>query len=164
MYRLWRSKEHLAVDAIAELVSEIRIPDTGDFGDDLYELLREAVHLYSDSRPARLIPEIVSEMARHEELAVSFRDGWLRQRRSALTQVLTRARERGELRNDLDTEVCLDLIGGVIYYRFLITGGVLDDQFAKCASQALLGGLASPALQMTAESDGVASRLGEAQQ
>lgn len=142
MYRLWDSKTDLLVDAVATLVSEIRVPDTGSLREDLRELMREAAHLYSDSRPARIIPELISEMSHNPQLADMFRGGWLRQRRSALEQVLSRARDRGDLRPDLDLEICLDLIGGVVYYRFLVTGGELDDRFADLATDALLGGLA----------------------
>jgi hypothetical protein len=80
-------------------------------------------------------------MSHNSELARSFRGGWLHQRRTTLEQVLTKARERGELREELDFEVCLDLIGGVVYYRFLVTGGTLDEAFADAAAVALLGGL-----------------------
>jgi hypothetical protein len=141
MYRLWRSKSELAVDAIGTLVSEIRVPDTGSFREDLRELLRDAAHLYSGSRPAGIIPEIISEMAHNAELVASFRNGWLRQRRIGLEQVLSHARGRGELRAGLDFELCLDVIGGVVYYRFLVTGGPLDDRFADQATDAIIGGL-----------------------
>src|SRR5204863_7509489 len=56
MYRRWRSKEALVVDAVASLVSEIAIPDTGSLREDVRALLRDAVRLYADSRPGRLIP------------------------------------------------------------------------------------------------------------
>lgn len=143
MYRLWDTKTDLVVDAVATLVSEIRVPDTGSFQGDLRELMRDAARLYADSRPARIIPELISEMSHNHQLAETFRGGWLRVRRAALEQVLSRARERGDLRPGLDPEICLDLIGGVTYYRFLVTGGALDDHFADLAADALLGGLAS---------------------
>jgi len=59
-----------------------------------------------------------------------------------LEQVLRRARARGDLRGGLDFELCLDLIGGVIYYRFLVTGGKLNTKFADAATDVILNGLA----------------------
>jgi AcrR family transcriptional regulator len=138
MYRRWRSKEALVVDAVASLVSEITIPDTGSLREDVRALLRDAVRLYADSRPGRLIPDLVSEMSRRPAVADAVRSGFLAQRRAALATVLDRARERGELRRDVDTDLCLDLLGGVVYYRFLVTGGPLNRRLADDLTDALM--------------------------
>jgi AcrR family transcriptional regulator len=143
MYRRWRTKEDLVVDAVAALVSEIPVPDTGSLREDARALLRDAVRLYADSRPARLFPDLVAEMARNPRVADAVRSGFLAQRRDALREVLDRGRARGELRADVDVELCLDLFGGVIYYRFLVTGGPLDERLADELTGALLDGIAT---------------------
>jgi AcrR family transcriptional regulator len=126
MYRRWRSKEDLVVDAVASLVvSEIAVPDTGSLRGDVRALLRDAVKLYADERPGKLIPDLVAE------------------RRAALSTVIDRARARGEVRPDVDTELCLDLLGGVVYYRFLITGGPLDQRLADDLADVLVRGIAT---------------------
>lgn len=149
MYRRWPSKDALLVDAVGSLVSEITVPDTGTLREDIRLLLRRAVRLYADSRPEKLIPELVSEMRRNPDLADAVRSGFLAQRRAALAQILERARARGELRDDIDRELALDLLGGVIYYRFLITGGPLDDALADSLTEALLHGIAVPSPRNT---------------
>jgi hypothetical protein len=82
-------------------------------------------------------------MALDPDLARAIREGFLAERRSAVLVVLGRARERGELRQDLDDELVLDLLAGVIYYRLLITGGALDDELAERLTSALLLGIAT---------------------
>ncbi|HEX8854735.1 MAG TPA: TetR/AcrR family transcriptional regulator [Thermoleophilaceae bacterium] len=149
MYRRWPSKDALLVDAVGSLVSEIAVPDTGTLREDVRLLLRRAVRLYADSRPEKLIPELVSEMRRNPDLADAVRSGFLAQRRAALAEILERARARGELRDDIDRELALDLLGGVIYYRFLITGGPLDDALADSLTEALLHGIAVPSPRNT---------------
>jgi AcrR family transcriptional regulator len=127
MYRRWDSKDALIADAIGTLVDqEIVIPDTGTLEGDVRILLAEAVELYSAPRAAALMPELVAAVARTPELAAAFREGFLVRRRAALGKVLERAAARGELRDDVDREVCIDLFGGVIFYRLLVTGGPLD--------------------------------------
>jgi AcrR family transcriptional regulator len=143
MYRRWRTKEDLLVDAVAALVSEIRVPDTGTLREDARALLGDAVRLYTGTRPAKLIPDLIAEMARNPRVADAVRSGFLAQRRAALRQVLDRARARGELRADRDPELCLDLFGGVIYYRLLVTGGPLDERLADELTDALLDGIAA---------------------
>src|SRR4051812_33213306 len=110
MYRRWPSKEALVLDAVASLVSEIRIPDTGSRREDLRALLRDAVKLYGNDRPAKLFPDLVAEMARSVAVADAVRGGFLARRREALTTVLDRARARADLRDDVDNDLALDLI------------------------------------------------------
>jgi hypothetical protein len=45
--------------------------------------------------------------------------------------VLERGVARRELVEAIDYELALDLLGGPLYYRFLITGGPIDDHLAK---------------------------------
>ena len=127
MYRRWDSKDALIADAIGTLVDrEIVIPDSGTLEGDVRILLAEAVELYSEPRAAALMPELVAAIARTPALAAILRDGFLVRRRAALGEVLERAAARGELRDDVDRDVCIDLFGGVIFYRLLVTGGPLD--------------------------------------
>jgi AcrR family transcriptional regulator len=144
MYRRWDSKDALIAEAIATLVDqEIVIPDTGSLERDVRILLAEAVELYSDPRSAALMPELVAAMARTPELAVAVRDGFLTRRRAALGEVLERAAARGELRADVDRDVCIDLFGGVVFYRLLITGGSLDARLVDQLTAAVIRAIAN---------------------
>jgi AcrR family transcriptional regulator len=130
--------------AVAALVDEeIVVPDTGSTRADLLALMREAVELYRGSLPGRLMPNLVSAMAQRPELARTFRDGFLANRRTALTDVLRRGIERGDLRPDLDLELALDVLGGPLFYRLLITGGPIDEQLAENVTELMLRGFAS---------------------
>ncbi|HET6546955.1 MAG TPA: TetR/AcrR family transcriptional regulator [Solirubrobacter sp.] len=145
MYRRWPTKDALIADAIGTLVNrQIEIPDTGSLAGDLRELLRAAVELYSTPRAAALMPELVAGVARDPGLAGAVRSGFLPARRRALEEVLRRAAERGELRDDVDHDLCLDLLGGVVFYRLLVTGGPLDDRLADDLTAVLLRAIARP--------------------
>jgi hypothetical protein len=39
--------------------------------------------------------------------------------------------QRGELKQDVDLEICIDLIYGPLFYRLLVTGEKLDEAFIK---------------------------------
>jgi AcrR family transcriptional regulator len=143
IYRRYRSKEELVTAAVAALVrEEIAVPDTGSTRGDLLALMREAVELYRSSLPGRLMPKLIGAMADNPELARAVRDGFLAVRRSALSEVLRRGVERGDLRPDLDLELALDVLGGPLFYRLLITGGPLDEQLAEGVADLILRGFA----------------------
>jgi AcrR family transcriptional regulator len=143
IYRRYRSKDELVTAAVGALVSEeIAVPDTGSTRADLVVLMQEAVGLYRGSRAGRLMRNLVGAIAQNPELARSVRDGFLAGRRRALTEVLLRGVERGDLRPDLDVELALDVLGGPLFYRLLVTGGPLDERLAEGVADLILRGFA----------------------
>jgi AcrR family transcriptional regulator len=142
IYRRYRSKDELITAAVAELVSEIHVPDTGRTGSDLLALMRSAVDVYRGSVEAAVMPSLVEAMSRDAGLARLVREGFLTGRRAALRAVLDRGVERGDLRSDLDVELALDVLGGPLFYRLLITGGSIDEQLAEGVVELILRGFA----------------------
>jgi AcrR family transcriptional regulator len=143
IYRRYRSKDDLVMASVAALVDEeIVVPDTGSTRADLDALMHEAVELYGGSLPGRLMPNLVSAMAERPELARAVREGFLIRRRQALTAVLRRGVERGDLRRDVDLELALDVLGGPLFYRLLITGGPLDERLADGVTELIMRGFA----------------------
>lgn len=142
IYRRYRSKGELITAAVAGLVSEIPVPDTGGTRADLLVLMRSAVEVYRGSVEAAVMPSLVEAMSRDAELARLVREGFLARRRAALRTVLDRGIERGDLRNDLDIDLALDVLGGPLFYRLLITGGPIDEQLAEGVVELILRGFA----------------------
>jgi AcrR family transcriptional regulator len=142
IYRRYRSKDELVTATVAALVSEITVPDTGSTREDLLALMREAVAVYGDPIKAGVMPSLVGAMRQRPELARALRDGFLAQRRAALRAVLDRGVARGDLRADLDVELALDVLGGALFYRLLITGGPIDGDLAEGVAELILRGFA----------------------
>jgi AcrR family transcriptional regulator len=117
IYRRYRSKDELITAAVAGLVSEITVPDTGRTRADLRALMRSAVEVYRGSVEAAVMPSLVDAMSRDAGLARLFREGFLAQRRAAL-------------------------LGGPLFYRLLITGGPIDEQLAEGVVELILRGFA----------------------
>ena len=150
IYRRHGSKDELVTAAIASLVSEeIVVPDTGSTRNDLLVLMREAVEVYRGSGAGRLMPNLVGAMAQKPTLAKAVREGFLAGRRAALSEVLTRGIERGDLRPDLDVELALDVLGGPLFYRLLITGGPIDERLAEGVADLVLRGFGTDAAKST---------------
>jgi AcrR family transcriptional regulator len=143
IYRRYRSKAELVAEAVGALVDrEIVVPDSGSTREDLLVLMREAVELYSGSLAASLMPSVIDEMSRNEQLAKIARERFLTERRRALRVVFERGIERGDLRPDLDLELALDVLAGPLFYRLMVTGGPIDEGLAKGVVELLLRGFA----------------------
>src|SRR3954447_24621732 len=143
IYRRHRSKNALISAAVSTLVSEIAIPDSGSTRADLLALMAQAVELYSGSLAPRLMPSLVEEARRDPQLANTIRNDFLSGRRAALSAVLQRGIRRGDLRDDLDVELALDVLGGAIFYRLLVTGGPIDQRLADGIVELILRGFAA---------------------
>src|SRR5215218_2378758 len=142
IYRRYRSKRELVTAAVSALVSEMAVPDSGSTRADLVALMHSAVEVYSGSVGAGLMPSLVDAMSRDVELARRVREGFLAGRRAALRAVLERGVARGDLRADLDLELALDVLGGPLFYRLLITGGAIDRKLADGVVELILRGFA----------------------
>jgi AcrR family transcriptional regulator len=144
LYRHWESKDALVTDAVSGLVAEIRIPDHGDVRGDLRSLMCDAIRLYTTSVAAPALRGVTTEMANNPELRETIRERFLDGRRTALRQVLERGVARGELLGAIDFELALDLLGGPLFYRFLITGGPIDDALAEGVVDVVMARWAAP--------------------
>jgi AcrR family transcriptional regulator len=142
IYRRYRSKEELITAAVATLVSEIAVPDEGSTREDLLALMRGAVEVYTGSVAAGLMPSLVAEMRKSPELARTAREGFLAGRRAALREVLERGVAREDLDSGVDFELALDVLGGPLFYRLLITGGPIDEQLADGVVELILNAFA----------------------
>jgi AcrR family transcriptional regulator len=143
IYRRYDSKEELVGAAITALVNQaIPVPDTGSTCDDLVTLMREAVAVYSDPVHAGVMPSLVEAMRHQPGLARAVREDFLTKRRAALRTVLDRGVARGDLSASLDMELALDVLGGPLFYRLLITGGPIDDDLATGVAELILRGFA----------------------
>jgi AcrR family transcriptional regulator len=142
IYRRYRSKEELVAAAVAGLVSEITVPDTGSTRADLLALMQRAVDVYRRSIEAAVMPSLVEAMSRDAELARTVQERVLAPRRAALRGVLDRGVARGDLRSDLDLELALDTLGGPLFYRLLVTGGPIDKRLAVGVVDLIMKGLA----------------------
>jgi AcrR family transcriptional regulator len=142
IYRRYRSKDELVTAAVAARVGEIAVPDTGSTKGDLLALMRDAVRVYSNPVPANAMPALVAAMHRDPALARTIRDGLLASRREALREVIARGVARGDLAEGLDFELALDVLGGPLFYRLLVTGGPIDERLAVGVTDLILRGFA----------------------
>jgi AcrR family transcriptional regulator len=120
IYRRWASKEDLLVDVIANLASENPVPDTGHVRDDLVELLHRTEAFLSDIEAGQIFPRMAAEVHAASELGRRYAEQVIMPRRAILAGMLSGARARGELRDDLDIDMAVDMLTGPVILRMLL--------------------------------------------
>lgn len=121
VYRHWPTKISLLRDALEELN---RQPDVeregGPARAQVERLLEHLVAALSDSVVAACIPALIEAAEHHREVA-KFLHQYSARRRSALTSVLRKGIENGELPAELDPDLTALALSGPIFYRRLMT-------------------------------------------
>ncbi|MEM6612173.1 MAG: TetR/AcrR family transcriptional regulator [Cyanobacteria bacterium P01_C01_bin.72] len=120
IYRRWKTKAALAMDAFLEGVNpELTFPDTGKASEDFREQMQKIVKLMNSPR-GEVLASVIGCGQADEELIAAFRENWLTPRRKDAKQIFQRGIERGELREGIDPEVAIDALYSPLFYRLLL--------------------------------------------
>lgn len=118
IYRRYGDKADLAVAAVAMLRGLESPPDTGSGRGDVLELVRRFQSLMEG--PGRtMLATLMAEERDAPELLARFRERLIGPSREQARAVVARAKERGEVREDADPELVLDMLAGSYFTRHL---------------------------------------------
>ena len=124
IYRRWANRDEMIVAALEVRVGVPDFDNSGDTFMDLMTMLGPGGTRYMSRYRLLLGSAIVLEAKRHPEFLMVFRRRFIWPLRRSLDSVLRRAVRRGELRDDVDLDLVIDLLLGVASSRFWS-----DDEF-----------------------------------
>jgi AcrR family transcriptional regulator len=147
IYRRWPNRQRLVLAALRERLGGTRAPDTGCTLCDLDECLKVFVAAFRRMPPGVIGP-LFADCAGDRELRAAFMSTLFEPPRAAVRETLERAYARGDLRDDADLDLILDLIGSLVHYRALFGHARTSNVEIERAVEALLQGIAAdyPAL------------------
>ncbi|WP_089155323.1 TetR/AcrR family transcriptional regulator [Micromonospora sp. NBS 11-29] len=146
IYRWWPSKGAVVFDAFL-MLSEgtegepIQLPDTGDLAADLTEVLRATVAELTDPRYEPPMRALATEIAHDPELAAAYAERLDGPLREAKRQRLRSAQQAGQIAENVDLDVAVDLIWGPLFQRWLHRGGPLTTAYTDRLVATALDGL-----------------------
>jgi AcrR family transcriptional regulator len=141
IYRRWPSRQRLVLAALGRRLGGAKAPDTGCTLCDLDECLKVFVAAFRRMPPDVLGP-LLADCAGDRELRAAFMTTLFEPPRAAVREALERAYARGDLRDEVDLELILDLIGSLVHYRALFGHAPTSDVEIERAVEALLRGIA----------------------
>ncbi|MDN2499613.1 TetR/AcrR family transcriptional regulator [Nocardia nova] len=129
IYRWWPSKADVVLEAmLTEVAAVIAVPDTGSLPGDLTAFLADTFR-QRGQRP--VLVGLMAQALLDPAFAQAFRDRFLFSRRDALRQIIDRAIARGEVAADMDPDLMIDVVYGVLWYRLLLDHAPLDDESGR---------------------------------
>ncbi|WP_219412566.1 TetR/AcrR family transcriptional regulator [Pseudonocardia nigra] len=141
IYRRWPARQHLVLAALATRLGTAPVPDTGCTLCDLGEGIAVFVAAFRRMRPDVLGP-LFADCAATPELRDAFLTTLFDPPRAAVAQMLDHAVARGDLREDIDRDLVLDMLGSLVHYRALFGHAGTTAAEVGQAVEALLGGIA----------------------
>jgi AcrR family transcriptional regulator len=147
IYRRWPTRQHLVLAALGERLGDARAPDTGCTLCDLDECLKVFVRAFRRMPPDVLGP-LFADCAANPELRRLFMTALFDPPRAAVRETLHRAHARGDIREEVDCELVLDVCASWVHYRVLFGHGSTSNAEIERLVEALLQGIATdyPAL------------------
>lgn len=130
VYRRWGNKADLVIDAMTTLKPAVDHIDTGTLDGDI-ELMIIASCSPHSQRLLQVMVSICSALPREPELLEAFTTRFTEPRIARITQMLERARLRGELGPDIDIAITASLVPSLMLQRALTTGRPAGRAYAE---------------------------------
>ncbi len=129
LYKWWPNKAAVVLDGFFNAAESIlEVPDTGSIKEDLFLQVNNLASFLTSPK-GKVIREFIAEGQSDANVAEEYRNRYFNPRRLISRNLLERGIARGEIRGDLDVELCIDLIFAPLFYRLLITGEVINSDF-----------------------------------
>ena len=132
LYRRWNSKATLVVEALARVKGVPVIPDTGDLRTDLLQTFCGLGGL-TDHDTTATLGAVLTAVSTDPEFAVEFRRQVVEPKARVSRLIFERARDRGELRDDLDLDIVVPALAGIVLHRVYVFGDKPDPQLIERA-------------------------------
>ncbi|GIF01426.1 hypothetical protein Ari01nite_88900 [Paractinoplanes rishiriensis] len=117
------------------------LPDTGDLEADLTAVLRATVAELTDPRYDQPMRALATEIAHDPELAADYAERLGGPLKQAKQEWLRAAQRAGQLAEDLDLDVAVEMIWGPLLNRWLHRTGPLTTEYIDRVVTTALNGL-----------------------
>ena len=140
IYRWWPNKAALIIDSFIENhIAATPIGTEGRAVDVLRAHLTALTDVYAGPE-GRLIAQLLGECQFNPATLKTFKERFWQGRVNAVTALIDRAKQEGDLRDDLASIEIANLLYGTVYFRLLLQTGDLDtDTTARYLDAALTG-------------------------
>ncbi|HYZ27527.1 MAG TPA: TetR/AcrR family transcriptional regulator [Thermoleophilaceae bacterium] len=143
IYRWWRTKETLALDALYHEWEAVRprSRSTDSLEGDLIALLRPWLRLLTQRPHGRVFGALLAKVQSDKVFGEQYRARFVEHRRNEAAAVFQRAIDRGEIPADTNLEVALDLLFAPFYLRLLQGHAPLNARFMRDVVEMVVAGV-----------------------
>ncbi|TYL52102.1 TetR/AcrR family transcriptional regulator [Nocardioides sp. BGMRC 2183] len=138
LYRRWKGKPELVIEALLAHKGEHPAPDTGTLRGDLIASFCGAGGM-TDPQQMAIMGSLITAISRDADFAEVFRRDFIGPKAARTLQLFERARDRGEIDEDVDLEIVIPALPGILLHRqFLLGEEPTDDVITRVVDQVIL--------------------------
>ncbi|MFT4287415.1 TetR/AcrR family transcriptional regulator [Nocardioides sp.] len=138
LYRRWAGKANLVIDALLSQKEEVGDHDTGSLRGDLLATFCGHGGL-TDAHQVAILGSVVTAIARDADFAEAFRREFIGPKSEIARVIFERALARGEVRDDIDFDVLIPALPGIVLHRQFLLGDLpTPDLVARVIDQVIL--------------------------
>lgn len=131
IYKWWPNKAAVVMDGFLSAASaRLPVPATDSVLQDILDHAKNVTR-FMTSPEGQIIKELIGEGQFDSGLAEAYQTRYIQPRRLEARQLLERGVQEGKLKQDLDIELSIDLLYGPIFYRLLVLGDRMDDEYVE---------------------------------
>jgi AcrR family transcriptional regulator len=117
VYKHWATRDALLIEVIGAMTERIPEFESGDPRSDLRDFLRHLAQSRKREELGRLWPRVIGYAVSNPEFAKALQHLFFTPRREQIARILRYAVNKGQLREDIDTEFAMDLLIGPLMHR-----------------------------------------------
>lgn len=121
LYRRWKNKPNLVIDALLSQNEPIVGADTGSLRGDLLGTFCGMGGL-TDTTQLAILGSVVTAISRDADFALQFRQKFIAPKAAITRGIFERAKERGEIAPDVDLDVIVPALPGIVLHRLFLLG------------------------------------------
>lgn len=139
LYRRWSTKSALVIDALTSMKEPAAgPPDTGSLRGDLLGAFCGMGGL-TDQHLLAILGSVLTAIGRDRDFAEAFRRDFIGPKAAQSRVVFERARARGEIGDDVDLDILVPALPGIVLHRLFFLGEMpTDDVIAQVIDQVIL--------------------------
>ena len=149
IYRWWPDKGAVVLDAYFSLVQAdegITFPKSDNLEADLRFVLRSTVDSLADPAFERRYRALLTAIQDNHTLAMALLERLLKPWLEATKERLRAAQRAGQIGDNIDLDVAVELFYGPVYYRWLLRTGPISREYADTVVTIAMRAFTSPAI------------------
>ncbi|MGV0793862.1 TetR/AcrR family transcriptional regulator [Mycolicibacterium sp. XJ1819] len=141
IYRRWPGKAHLVHEAVFPLNETTELPATGSVIGDVRETMRRTVAVLTTPAARAALPGLVGETAADPTLHAALLERFAHLLSRGLTDWLSDAVARGEVRAEVTAADVVDAIAGITFLALITHGDTLDAAWVDRTAELITRGI-----------------------
>lgn len=120
IYRRWKNKDDLILDALEQLKPEFNVPANGKLDDNLFELSRNFAEQMNNPLGKQMLSLLISTLSSNSQISESYWENHSLPKTKEISNLFQNCLEEESIRRDVNLDLVSEFLIGFIIYQLLM--------------------------------------------